>query len=217
MIISSEDQRREGQKPFDAHAVNDLPPVKATKSQRVIIIFLYIITLSIYYWVVHIGKINNLNRMENRINTSASGIEIQLQKRFDTLTKLVDAVKGQVEFNKEVYENIAKYRSNYDGLTSNALTTKNNSINKIQAGLTMAFENYPSLGADESIRKLMNESAMIEKEIAAARRLYNNDVEQYNTAIYNFPLCAILEKKGYKGLNLFKADERVKEDVKINF
>ena len=81
----------------------------------------------------------------------------------------------------------------------------------------MAFENYPQLGADESIRRLMTESTMIEKEIASARRLYNADVTQFNTAIYNFPTNVVIAKKGYQGLNLFKADESVKKDVEIKF
>lgn len=215
MLFTSKDQEQpKDNRPFEAQAINQLGPVKSTKNQRGMLVFLYIITFSIYYWVIHISKMNQLNAMQTKINESASGIEIQLQKRFDTLNKLVDSVKNQVQFNKDIYENLAKYRSNYN---DNNLTLKNETLNKISTGLSMAFENYPSLGADSSITKLMNESTMIEKEIAAARRLYNADVTLFNTTIYNFPMCAVVDKKGYHGLNLFKSNEIVKNDVKINF
>ncbi len=213
MLFNSEQQQNNETK-FQASAVNDLGPVKVTTSQKVLFIFLCAITLGIAYFYFNIKKVNWLNSIQNKINESASGIDIQLQKRFDTLTKLVAAVEGQTKFNKEVYENIAKFRS---GIAENDLTQKQQVIDKIQTGLSMAFENYPQLGADESIRRLMTESTMIEKEIASARRLYNADVTQFNTAIYNFPTNVVIAKKGYQGLNLFKTDESVKKDVEIKF
>lgn len=213
MLFTSE-QQQNNQTKFEASAVNDLGPVKVTTGQKVLFWILMIFTLGIAYIFIGIVKVNRLNQMQNKINESASGIDIQLQKRFDTLTKLVSAVEGQVKFNKEVYENIAKFRS---GINDNNLSNKQQVIDKIQTGLSMAFENYPQLGADESIRRLMTESTMIEKEIASARRLYNSDVTQFNTTIYNFPTSVVAAKKGYQGLNLFKADESVKKDVEIKF
>ena len=213
-MLFNSDQQQNTETKFQASAVNDLGPVKVTASQKFLFIFLCIITFGIAYLYFNIKKVNWLNEVQNKINESASGIDIQLQKRFDTLTKLVAAVEGHTKFNKEVYENIAKFRS---GMTQNDLTGKQAVIDKIQTGLSMAFENYPQLGADESIRRLMTESTMIEKEIASARRLYNADVTQFNTAIYNFPTNVVIAKKGYRGLNLFKADESVKKDVEIKF
>lgn len=213
MLYTSEDQKNKKQESFDGRAVNDLGPVTCQTNQKVLLIFFYIITLFIYYFVCHINKKNKVNEIQNKINQSASGIEVQLQKRFDTLTKLVDAVKGNVEFNKEVYENITKFRSHYK---ENDLNEQSKTLNDISSGISLAFENYPSLGADESIRKLMNEATIIEKEIAAARRLYNADVTSFNTTIYNFPMNVILSKQNYHGLNLFKVEEQATKDVKIN-
>lgn len=213
MLYTSDDQQNT-QTSFQASAVNDLGPVKVTGGQKFLFWLLVVITLGIAYFILGIKKVNWLNSMQNKINESASGIDVQLQKRFDTLTKLVDAVKNHVKFNQEIFENISKYRANYKEQNINQ---KTESLNKIQAGLAMAFENYPNLGADESVRKLMNEITMIEKEIAAARRLYNADVTQFNSAIYNFPTNVVVYKKGYQGLNLFKADESVKKDIEIKF
>ncbi len=219
MLFTPEDQKQENVA-FQAKAVNNLGPVTCTGGQKGLYIFFCIITFGILALVVNIGKINNLNRLQNKINESASGIDVQLTKRFDTLTKLVSAVEGQTKFDKDVYENIAKYRSGIkdngpEG--TNALALKEATINKIQSGLTMAFENYPQLGADDSIRKLMTESSMIEKEIAASRRLYNADVTAFNSAIYTFPLCVPLSKKGYRGLPLFQAEEAKRADVDVKF
>lgn len=64
------------------------------------------------------------------------------------------------------------------------LNQKAECINKINSLLTMSIENYPNLDAKESIKTLNNESIMIEKEIAASRRLYNALVTEFNSNIY---------------------------------
>ncbi len=214
MLFTAEDQKQQGEK-FEAKAVNNLGPVTATGGQKALYIFFCIISLGIVALYFNIKKVNDLNRQQNKINESASNIDVQLQKRFDTLTKLVSAVEGHTKFNKEVYENIAKFRS---GIQEKAdLSTKQAAIEKIQTGLSMAFENYPNLGADQSIQKLMTESSMIEKEIAASRRLYNADVTAFNSAIYTFPINVVIYKKGYQGLPLFQADDSKRQDVEIKF
>ncbi len=214
MLYTSEDQKKQENKPFDGSAVNDLGPIKVTGIQKFMYWLCIILTLGILFFVWNISKVNYLNKLQNKINESASGIEVQLEKRFSTLTKLVQAVEGHVRFNKEVYENIAKFRS---GNQVNDLNSKASAVSRISSGINFAFENYPELGADESIRKLMNESTMIEKEIAAARRLYNADVTSFNSSIYNWPTNVVVVKKGYHGLNLFKAEEEHKNDVDISF
>ncbi len=219
MLFTPEDQKQQNEA-FEAKAVNNLGPVTCTGGQKALYIFFSIITLGIFLACQTIGKMNRLNRMQNKINESASGIDVQLQKRFDTLTKLVSAVEGHVKFNKEVYENIAKYRSGINDNVpegTNPLAIKEAAINKIQTGLTMAFENYPNLGADDSIRKMMTEATMIEKEIAASRRLYNADVTAFNSEIYTFPTNVLVAKKGYRGLPLFQADEAKRADVNLKF
>ena len=218
MLYTTENQKEKTNESFSPNVVNNLGPVTATGTQKFLFWLFVVLTFGIYYFTSSVKKVNYLNRLQNKINESASGIDIQLEKRFDTLTKLVDAVKNQVKFNKEVYENIAMYRSGISNSGEGTnLSSKNEAINKISNGIAMAFENYPDLGADGSIRKLMTEITIIEKEIAAARRLYNSDVTEFNSAIYNFPTNVVVYKKGYSGLNLFKADESKKIDIKISF
>lgn len=192
---------------------NDIGPVTCTKGQKIGWIFMVIITLGILL-IYRIIKLNDLNRKQIKINESASNIDVQLQNRFDTLSKLVNAVKSHTKFNKEVYETIAAYRS---GVNNSTNTQKAEMIDKISRGINVAFENYPELGADESIRKMMNEATMIEKEIAAARRLYNSEVTSFNQQIYTFPINVLVANKGYQGIPLFEANESSRKDVNLEF
>lgn len=187
---------------------NNLPIVTVSTLGKVMaIIFVYILTLGIYPVV----KLNYFKRMQIKINEAASNIDIQLEKRFNTLTKLVDSVKSHVKFDKDVFTTIAAYRSGMD------INQKSQILGKINSALTMAFENYPNLGADESIRTLNTEIVMIEREIAAARRLYNSLVTQFNSEIYQWPNNAILSGKNYQGILLFVTDESKRQDVNTTF
>lgn len=156
-----------------------------------------------------------------KINEAASNIEIQLSKRFDTLTKLVDTVKSHCQFSKETFENIAALRSNgsiyKDASDFSKLVNKSQTIENISRAINVAFENYPQLGADESVRSLRNEIIMIEKELAASRRLYNASTTMFNGEIYNFPTDVVISKKGYRAIPLFKVDEYKKVDVAVSF
>ncbi|MGL5521739.1 MAG: LemA family protein [Metamycoplasmataceae bacterium] len=213
MLYSGKEEIKEAG--YKTRINNDLPIVTCTTGQKVMFVLMCVFSLSIYFFVGYIAKNNKLNRMQIKINESSSGIDVQLQKRFDTLTKLVQAVKSQAKFDKETLEAITAYRS---GQNPNAsLTEKNNTIEKISNGIHLAFEAYPTLGADESVRKLMNESSMIEKEIAASRRLYNADVTAFNSLIYTFPTNVVVAKKNYAGVLLFAANQASKEDVKLEF
>lgn len=213
MLFTTQDQENQNQSPYDGSAVNHLKPVTATGVQKFLYYFLCVITLGIMYFVFNIKKINDLNRLQNKINESASNIEVQLEKRYSTLTALVQAVSSQATLDKEVYENIAKFRS----LGKDDLTERSNCLASLQRNINFAYENYPQLGADMSVRKLMTEASMIEKEIAAARRLYNADVNQFNSIIYTFPTNVVIAKKGYHGLNLFKAQDEHKQNVDLSF
>lgn len=78
---------------------NNLKPVTTTKSQKVlywfIVIFSCILIIGIpfvIWWII--GTKNELNRMQLKINESASGIQIQLYSRLDILNKFGWLCKG---------------------------------------------------------------------------------------------------------------------------
>ena len=48
-------------------------------------------------------------------------------------------------------------------------------------------EAYPDLKANQNFQQLQTELSDIENKIAAARRFFNNAVQEYNTGIQQFP------------------------------
>ena len=53
--------------------------------------------------------------------------------------------------------------------------------------LRAVAENYPTLRATENFQQLSRNLSQLEDEIQASRRIYNSNVQSYNTDIEQFP------------------------------
>ncbi|MCR5787985.1 MAG: LemA family protein [Bacilli bacterium] len=169
-----------------------------------------IFVILIIVFVILFVEVNSIIYLKNRAMRSYSVIDVFLKKRFDLIPNLVETVKGYTKYEGETLENITKLRTSYDNGDSKAGKTLNNEYNKLIA----LSENYPEIKASENFLNLQKQITKVENEIAASRRLYINDVTNYNTKIEKFPHVIIATILGYKKMDLlsFAVDE-----VKVKF
>ena len=79
-------------------------------------------------------------------------------------------------------------------------------------------ENYPQLKANENFAKLQDELTDTEDKIQAARRFYNGNVRDLNTAIQTFPTNLMANSFGFKPMEFFgDLSETEKQPVKVQF
>jgi LemA protein len=71
-------------------------------------------------------------------------------------------------------------------------------------------ESYPQLRASESFVALQRELANTEDEIAAARRIYNGNVQIYNTRLESFPAALWASSFGFVRADLFEAQDEAR-------
>ena len=70
-------------------------------------------------------------------------------------------------------------------------------------------EAYPDLKANANFQALQAELTDIENKIAAARRFFNNAVQEYNTGIQRFPAALFASAFGFASKDFFDlGDER---------
>ncbi len=62
----------------------------------------------------------------------------------------------------------------------------------------MVAEQYPELRATENFQQLQQQLSELEDEIQASRRIYNSNVQSYNTKIQQFPASIIANQGGFK-------------------
>lgn len=171
----------------------------------IIFLFLIIAILKMY---------NKLIKLRNKVNQSESGIDVYLNQRFDLIPNLVECVKSYTKYESETLNKITELRSVYNqnkGLDIEKATELNNIINKI----LVVAENYPELKASEQYLNLQKNLSKVESQLQAPRRIYNNDVTNYNTKIESIPNNIIAAVFGFKKAELFQIEEYKKENINI--
>jgi LemA protein len=71
-------------------------------------------------------------------------------------------------------------------------------------GVRVLTENYPDLRASEQFRRLQAQLAEVEGEIQYARRIYNANVQRYNTRVRSFPGSLVRRLGGYQPTGYFE-------------
>ncbi len=162
---------------------------------------------------------NRLVVLRNRVKEALSDIDVQSKRRFDLIPNLVETVKGYMQHEKGVLENITKARSAVAG-TGTALEKQaaENQLSNTLKTLFAVSENYPDLKANASFLDLQRELADTEDKMQASRRFYNSVVMELNNKIQVFPANLFANKLGFKEEKFFEvAAEAERESVKVKF
>ena len=172
----------------------------------IILAILLIIILTLY---------NTLVKLRNKVAQAQSGIDVYLNQRFDLIPNLVECVKAYSKHEQSIFTEIASLRAAHQQQPNN-LNNSENLNNKMNQLIALA-ENYPELKASEQYLNLQNNLTKIESQLQAARRIYNNEVTNYNNKIEVVPSNLIAHLFGFKPAKLFEIEEYKKENVNINF
>ena len=166
----------------------------------------------------YISTMNNLRRLEIKVEEALSGIDVALTKRYDLLTKMLDTTKGYATHESETLEKVIKWRN---GIPADATIEQKSefasSMAKVVSGLNVVVEQYPDLKANDMFGKLQSAIANSEEQLQASRRIYNSNVSQINTAIVTFPTSFVAKKINIQKKSVFEAEEAKKADVKMEF
>ncbi len=179
--------------------------------------WLLIILVVVVVWLVF--AYNSLIRLRNQAKEAWSDIEVQLKRRYDLIPNLVEAVKGYMTHERQVFENVTAARAR--AMSAPMGKEKAGAENMLSGALKSLFavaENYPQLKANENFSKLQDELTDTEDKIQAARRFYNGNVRDMNIAIQSFPKNLIANSFGFKPMEFFgDVSEVERQPVKVKF
>jgi LemA protein len=186
---------------------------------------LYIVLAVVVVLVLYvIASYNGFVTKVNRTKEALSDIDVQLKRRYDLIPNLVETVKGYASHESTVFEEVTKARAQaMQASTTGSLTDKTQAENQLSGTLKTLFavsEAYPELKANQNFLDLQRELADTEDKIQAARRFYNSNVRELNTAIQQFPGTLIASSFHIATMDLFElgeADAAAKEPVKVSF
>jgi LemA protein len=178
-------------------------------------IVLGVAVLLVLYVIV---QYNGLVRLRNRIESSWSQIDVQLQRRYDLIPNLVETVKGYASHEKGVFESVTQARAN--AMNAQGPAEKAAAENVVTGALKSLFavaEAYPDLKASANFAGLQEELSGTEGKIAYARQFYNDTVQSYNTKIQSVPTNLIAGPFGFKEREYFEAEDAGRGPVQVRF
>ena len=179
---------------------------------KIIIIAIVVVVLLIFVW--YISTSNSSKVAGLKVDESESGIDVALTKRYDVLTKMLDAVKGYQQYEKSVLTDMVKLRK---GMSIEEKNEANRNMDKVADNIRVLVESYPQLRADSSFMELQKAIVDVEEHLQAARRLYNSNVNRYNAKVIVFPNSIVANRMGAAKKELFVAEEYKRQDVKLQF
>jgi LemA protein len=181
----------------------------------VLIVVVVIVVIAVLYYI---GKRNSIIASRNRVDESWSGIDVQLKRRHDLVPNLVETVKGYAAHESQTFEKVTAARA--EAMSAQSVGDTAKAEQKLSGALTdlrAVAENYPQLRATENFQQLSRNLSQLEDEIQAARRIYNSNVQSYNTSIQQFPGSVIANQSGFTAREYFEIDGAEREPVAVSF
>ncbi|HRV59932.1 MAG: LemA family protein [Solirubrobacterales bacterium] len=170
------------------------------------LIIVVVIALISVLW--YISTRNGIIGSRNRVEESWSGIDVQLKRRHDLVPNLVETVKGYATHEQKVFEEVTKARADAMAAQSVGDTAQAEAgLNRSLADLRAVAEQYPDLKATQNFQQLSRNLSELEDEIQASRRIYNSNVQSYNTKIQQFPASIVANQGGFTAREFFEIED----------
>jgi len=157
--------------------------------------------------LAYIVLFNALVAAKHKVMQAWSGIDVQLKRRYDLIPKLVDTVKAYAGYEQQLLEHVVRQRNQAISVPDGHTGEQGRAEGLLAATLRSIFalaEAYPDLKANQNYLDLQNEISETEDQIAAARRIFNSNVNELNVRINSFPSNLVAAVHRFEEAELFE-------------
>lgn len=203
----------------DINVIQKQIPVKVGVGSTIFEVILWCLCIipGVVFLIKKINAAKYLRQLEQKIQHNASQIDNYLEQRVVILQNCAKLLDKAIDLDKTTFSEIAKYRSGNvaDDAARNELS---GALDGVSRKINIAFENYPDLRAHQEIADAMQQNSYLQREITAAREVYNDSVYQWNKAIQEWPTKMIVAaKQGYTTRIPFTASKEIKDKARDVF
>ena len=198
----------------DVNVINKQIPVTVGVGSKIFEVLLWVLGIipGVIFLIMKIKAGNYLSKLQQKIQHDASQIDNYLEQRVVILQNVAKLLDKSINLDKETFTEIAKNRS------SGNLNGTAESLENVQKAINVAFEAYPELKAQNTVADAMQQNSYLQKEITAAREVYNDTVAQWNRDIFSWPTKQIVAaKRGYSTRIPFTTSSEVKAKAREVF
>jgi LemA protein len=181
-----------------------------------------VVVLIAFFGLIAIGWVlamyNGIVIVRNNVQKAWNTIDVVLQQRHDELPKLIDAVKGYMQHERDLLTSLTELRTGYTMAREAEEKVKTeNEMNKLLGKLNMVWEQYPDLKASQNFIQVQDRVSAIESKISDYREAYNDSVNIYNIQIERFPDLFMAKAMAALRKSFLEVSDEKKQDVKMNF
>ena len=182
------------------------------------VIVLAIIVIAVLFLVL---TYNRLVTLRQRVKEAFSDIDVQLKRRHDLIPNLVETVKGYAAHERGVFDEVTQARAGAIAAGAQGPQQRAAAEDMLTGALRSLFavaEAYPQLQAVQEFKDLSENLRDTEDKIQFARRFYNGQVRDYNTALQTFPTVLLAGAMGFTASEYFEVESPTDREVpKVSF
>ncbi|MEN9571163.1 MAG: hypothetical protein RL172_2394 [Bacteroidota bacterium] len=170
---------------------------------------------------------NGLVKQDESVKKAWSNVQTEYQNRSDLVGNLVNTVKGAADFEQKTLTDVINARAKATSVNINADNLSPEKVAEFQQAqgelsgalsrLLVSVEQYPTLRATENFTKLQHQLEGIENGIKNSRKVFNDEINTYNTKVRSFPMNILGGMFGFKSKEGFKADAGAEKAPEVKF
>lgn len=178
----------------------------------ILIVVLIIIVLCVIA-AIYANIYNKFQDVMIRIDEVESSIDSNLRTKYDLLNRSVSLIKGNIDVDKDIFEQIVKLRSR---------KISNFELDRILESANSEFivlmNERKELSKSDELKKISSQVEDIDEDLITLRDYYNSNITSYNKMIKIFPtnivasICKYKEKLFYDRKDMSDDDY---EDFKL--
>ena len=174
-----------------------------------------------------IGIYNRLIALIEAINNNQRQIDIQLDRRYKVFESLIETVKKYMDYEQTTLKDVVALRNQAQAAKASgdekARIAAENGISKIASGISVVFEQYPDLKANQNVLQLQEEIVNTENKLAYSKQAYNDGVERYEAKKKSFFEAMVVSffaaklDKGFVYWGIPEEQVKEREDYTVKF
>lgn len=202
----------------DINVIHKQIPIKVGPGSLVFEILLWILGIipGIVFLVMKIKAKNHFRSLEQKLQHNASQIDNYLEQRVMILQNVAGIVEKSIDLDKSTFTEIARLRSGApsDEARNEVAGQVDNVFNRIN----VAFESYPELKGHKALQDAMQQNSYLQREITAAREVYNDSIQLWNHDVNQWPTKMIVAARmGYRTRIPFATTAEIKQQARGTF
>ena len=174
-----------------------------------VLLFILGIIPGIIFLCMKIKAGNYLSKLQQKIQHDASQLDNYLEQRVVILSNAAALVNKATKLDADTVQAIAQARA------GGTLNERAAALENVNSKINLAMEAYPELKAHQEIAMAMQQNSYLQKEITAAREVYNDTVFEWNGLMFKWPTYMIVAaKRGYTTRIPFAASQETKQQAR---